>query len=265
MPRVQKIVSELKLCGVNAVAIGLQKIVVSHELRAQTDLVRKKIASFDLVIFVSPNAVDVFFETPLSGELPQNLRWICVGQATGQALCQHLAPPIHRSILIGNSNDADAVLVLLSNLRDEMRTKNNAQSIRLPAVSPLKILVVRGATGREDWIATCQEAGDQVQVLCAYASIEQSPTQTLTQQLLVCQQAQIAGAASPVVFVVASTQLAGQLVQWLSTISPSFLAWALQQTTLAIHPKIVERLLSFGFVAPKLISPGVQGIVQGLE
>jgi uroporphyrinogen-III synthase len=265
LPRVDKLVSELNQLGIDAVAIGLQKIVVSDTLRAQTLAFKAKLPAFDTIVFVSPNAVEVFFDSPLLGVVPANLQWLCVGQATAQALRQHLPDANHKSVVCGISNDADAVLLLLNSLRKEKLVKINLQSDKGATSDPLRVLVVRGSSGREDWIAACQQAGDSVEVLAAYASIEQSPSFAFTQQLKARQQVQNQALVTPVCFVVASTQLARQLHQWLAATSPELVQWAMQQSTLAIHPKIVEQLQSFGFVAPKLISPGVQGIVQGLK
>ncbi len=273
LPRVDKLVSELNQLGIDAVAIGLQKIVVSDTLRAQTLAVKAKLPSFDTIVFVSPNAVEVFFDSPLLGVVPANLQWLCVGQATAQAVRQHLPVANHKSVVCGISNDADSVLLLLNSLRKEKLVKINLQKIvkinlqsdKGATSDALRVLVVRGSSGREDWIAACQQAGDSVAILAAYTSVEQSPSFAFTQQLKARQQVQNQGLATPVCFVVASTQLARQLHQWLAATSPELVQWAMQQSTLAIHPKIVEQLESFGFVAPKLISPGVQGIVQGLK
>jgi uroporphyrinogen-III synthase len=265
LPRVDKLVSELNQLGFNSVAIGLQKIVVSDSLRVQALAVKALLPTFDAIVFVSPNAVEVFFDSPSLGGVPANLQWLCVGQATAQALRQQLPVANHKSVVCGISNDADSVLLLLNSLRKEKLVKVNLQSDTNTISDPLKVLVVRGSSGREDWITACQQAGDSVEILPVYTSVEQSPSFAFTQQLKACQQAQNQGLAMPVYFVVASTQLARQLHQWLSATSPELVQWALQQTTLAIHPKIVEQLESFGFVAPKLISPGVQGIVQGLK
>jgi uroporphyrinogen-III synthase len=265
LPRVEKLVSELTALGIEAVAAGLQKIVVTDLHRAQTSAARQQLSWFDTVVFVSPNAVDVFFDQPLLGPLPSKLYWLCVGQATAQALRQQLPVSSQGSIICGTSNDADAVLVLLNSLRAQFRAEASAQATGTNDSNALKVLVVRGTSGREDWIQTCKEFGDQVAVLAAYTSSEQVPDLNVTQQLTARRKAQKQGSNSPVVFVVASTQLAGQLFQWLSSQSPELADWALSQTTLAIHPRIVDRLVSFGFVAPKLISPGVQGIVDGLK
>jgi uroporphyrinogen-III synthase len=265
LPRVDKLVSELKQLGIDAVAIGLQKIVVSDTLRAETLAFKTKLPLFDTVVFVSPNAVEVFFDSPVAVSIPASIQWLCVGQATAQALRQHLPAANHKSIVCGISNDADSVLILLNALRKEKLVKTNSPNDKGVTSKALKVLVVRGSSGREDWIAACQQAGDAVEILPAYTSVEQLPSFAFTQQLRACQQSRDQAVVTPVCFVVASTQLARQLHQWLSATSPELVQWAMQQTTLAIHPKIVEQLESFGFVAPKLISPGVQGIVQGLK
>jgi uroporphyrinogen-III synthase len=255
----------LKEFGVEAIAVGLQKIVVSDAHRIQTSVAQRQLALFDTVVFVSPNAVDVFFDQAFIVPYAANLCWLCVGQATAQALRQQLPLANHGSIICGASNDADAVLVLLNSLRNEIYSTTSSQLANRSASKFLKILVVRGTSGRDDWILACQQAGDQVEVLSAYASIEQSPDRAVFERLTASQAVQKSGGDSPVVFVVASTQLAAQLFKWLSAESPELAQWALRQTSFAIHPRIVDRLESFGFVAPKLISPGVQGIVEGLK
>jgi hypothetical protein len=79
---------------------------------------------------------------------------------------------------------------------------------------------------------------------------------------------EVFGRAGRLTWVVASTTLAERLHEWVTTteqLSPGFASWAKQQKSLAIHPKIVSKLESNGFVAPKLIGAGVEGILGGLE
>jgi uroporphyrinogen-III synthase len=262
LPRVEKLVAELQNLGFEAFPLGLQKIVIDDDLRNQTTLAWQRIAQFDALVFVSPNAVDVFFDARQEHALTPNLRVLCVGPATAQALAQRLPSGSQQLIGCGTSNDADGVVLLLNNLRQESIVKTKSQGALF---QPLKVLVVRGVSGRDDWIAACRTAGDLVEVLAAYRSIEQAPSTAALEQLFKEQAKHRQGDPSSVVFVVASTQLTGRLFDCLSAASPSLAQWALGQPSLAIHQKIVQRLQSFGFVAPKLISPGVQGIVEGLK
>ncbi len=252
-PRAQKLIDELTQRGLVAHSLNLQKIVVSAACRADIEESKQSLDRFDAIVFVSPNAVEVFFEGAqfdLSFSAKPELRWLAVGQATGISLKNALPCTWHASIQVGQSNDADGVQLLL----DELRTKRDRA---------MAVLVVRGNTGREDWIRYCINQGDKVEVLSAYASVEQVPDPSIVDQLL--RYKSLGDHSPPIVWVIASTQLATQFYSWLEQLSPEVLLWAKQQQTMAIHPKIVDRLESFGFVAPKLIASGVQGIVQGLK
>jgi uroporphyrinogen-III synthase len=162
-----KLAARLAQAGREVVLLPLLEI---HALPDQAALAAalSKVASYDLVAFVSPNAIDAAFAHIPSW--PQGIAIAVLGEGSRAALIAHGVDP--------------AVTVILSpNDPTRSDSENLLESIDLAALRGKRVLIVRGENGRELMADGMRAAGAEVDTLAAYRRSTPVLTPALSQQL----------------------------------------------------------------------------------
>lgn len=200
----------------------------------------ERLQQFDIVVFVSPGAVHAFFE--IAGDWPVTLRCAAIGPATAEAL---QASPAGKAPVI----------------RPDAAPYDAAALLRMPPFDQpagLRILVVRGEDGRDDWIERLAVAGADVALLAAYRSeaqpIDAAARETLRQWL---------GGSNAPVFAF-STGSAAEAVSG-ALAEESFADAFARCTVFAIHPRIAARLRALGWQRVHTIAPGEDALAAAIE
>lgn len=161
-------VDKFKACGLDAVAMPLIGIQPAADRNAVVQA-WLRLPSRDLVVFVSPNAVEEFFACrPHGAPWPDRVLAGSVGPGSTQALRAHGVP-------------ADAI----AQPRDDaLQFDSEALWARLSdrPWDGRSVLIVRGDGGRE-WLAdTLKAHGAQVDFVAAYRRVPAAPDEGLLQQ-----------------------------------------------------------------------------------
>lgn len=197
----------------------------------------------DWVVFVSPGAVEMALSS-LESPWPAEVGIAVVGPGSALALTRH--PRIHPGVRIARPAeapfDADALL----------------RTPPFDAPEGLRILVIRGESGRDDWLEALRRRGAQVEVCALYrsepAGIEPRSRATL---------ALWARERDSVVFVFTAVEAAAHVEALLG--GPGDLAWARAQPALAQHPRIARALADLGWAHVVPVEPGDAGLLAGIE
>ena len=286
-PRVQGIIAALAIHNIEGHALSFQQVVQSDNQAQACRDQRGRIDLYDHVIFVSPNAVDAFFQAnvhvktvdhtavnhaasqhaaaqhagaSIAGEFNAS-QWLAVGPGSQAAIEHWLGRPLMATKIqttaypadsIAQAFDADGLLEQIDDLL-AARAKQQSQHRQQP---PLKVLVVKGAIGRTDWIAALQAKGVIVDELQAYSLIDCAPSPSVVTAL--AQHRQAGGHVAIVLTSVANVQ---RLTGWAQSLEPAdCLYWLQNQLVCGIHPRIVARLRAASFVHTKEIMPGLDGL-----
>ena len=235
-PQAAQWVTRLEAQGVAAVSLPLLSIRPAPDAQAVRD-VWSRLATFDMVMFVSANAVAEFFAlAPSVPAWPQGLRAASTGPGTTAALLAQGVPLAAISAPVHPPFESEALWAQLS-----PQTWSGRQ-----------VLLVRGQGGR-DWLqAQWREKGAQVQVLTAYERA--APLWTPAEQAVAAQ-----ALAHP-----------EACVWWFSSAEAMdhLPALALGQTwalasALASHPRIAARAQALGFGAVHTLPPLLADVVAG--
>lgn len=220
-PQADAWVARLRGLGVEAHALPLLRIEPPADgaaLRAAA----LQIAQFDLLMFVSPNAVDAFFAQPKPSWPPTTL-----AAATGPGTVAALrAAGVPAQCIVAPADDAqqfdsEALWPVLAAARNWQGTQ---------------ALIVCGDGGR-DWLGTqLRAAGAQVRQLAAYRRLPPTPSRIEAALL-----AEAVAAPQRHVWLFSSSQALGQL----AALAPGvgFEAWQ----ALATHPRIAQAARDAGF------------------
>lgn len=241
-PRVHAIAHRLRARGHEVLVPGLSRIVEQPD---NPDLQRTlaRLAEFDCAVLVSPSAVHAVAR--LVDQWPSTVLFALIGPGSRAALDD-----------AGFGRAPEQVLV------PEHPPYDGASLIRLPpfdAPADLRVLVLRGMTGSDDWIDALRACGACVEVGTAYrhesiepdpemlARLGTGPVQELRDTQLVVTQA-------------ATVARLDQLFR-----QAGVREQALQMQALAIHPRIVAALHQFGWKRVRQIDPGECALVHALE
>ena len=240
-PRVQAIAAALRERGHEAVEFSFTRI----HLQSDTGLA-DRISSFDWVIASSPAAVAALAQSLPAGWPP--------GQATPGL---GLIGPGSRVALDQTRLNTHGLRVLSA----QQPPFDAAALMRLaPFDQPrgLRVLVVRGETGRDDWIDDLRRAGAHVEIFALYRREAIEPADEVGQRV-----AHWLTEPMPVYCVVTQSETAERLRQR-QQIADLGRA-ARRDVMLAIHPRIVQALEQAGFTQVRLVPPGQAALLAALE
>ena len=258
-PRAHHIIAALASENILSHDLSFQRIVQSNEQAHDCLDQARNIRQFDHVVFVSPNAIDAFFQADLGSRAPQGHVSFTVGQVivVGPGSLAALNFWLNKGSLrpvVGQVSeqvrtfDADGVL-------GQLRTLAALHAAQRPGVL-IKVLVVKGAAGRTDWIEQARQGGLMVQELQAYTALDCDPGYASSSALIHCKQQDLLPS-----LVITSTANVARLVAWAQAQPvPNLLPWLQRQTTLAIHPRIAAQLTAMSFASVKEIPPGFEAL-----
>lgn len=239
-PRVEGIAGRLRALGHRPLALPLSRIVERHDdavRAAMSDLSR-----YDWIVLVSPAAVAA--AARLHGvHWPDAGGVAVVGPGSAQAIVEHGLPVDPARVLCppGPRYDAEALLA----------------TAPLRAPRGLRVLVLRGEGGSEDWIARLRAGGADVRTCGLYRREPVEPPAEALEALV----ALLRHAPAPV-FVLTQVEAVGRLDALLTRCGLS--APARRAPVLAIHPRIEAALRCAGWTDVRLIEPGESALASAL-
>lgn len=200
------------------------------------------LANYQLVAFVSPNAIDAAFTHIASW--PQGLRAAVVGEGSRQAL---LAQGIPAGQIASPADPAHS------------DTEHLLQALDLPALRGAKVLIVRGESGRELMAESFRAAGAEVTVLPAYRRAVPVLTPALAARLPVL-------LAADADWIITSSEalrgLAG-LLQQLNSVN--FVASLQHQHLIVPHSRIADTARELGCQNVTLTGSGDERVLAALQ
>ena len=179
-----------------------------------------QLAQFDLIIFVSPNAVK--YTWMRLDSLPPGVKVAAIGQVTAAAIK-------------ANGQDLDFVPV------DSFDSEALLALDGLQELQGQKVLIVRGQSGREHLAEGLRERGAEVEYAEVYHRLK-------TKQALTNEQADVGA------IVVSSTEAIKHLAACAQRDQQS---WVFGKTIVVIHPRIAMHARELGFtLSPVVVEPG---------
>lgn len=166
--RAEPLVARLRALGIDArifPLLDIQPLADTKELRA----VLERLPEYEMVAFVSPNAIDAAFEH--INHWPATVTAAVVGEGSRQALAQHGLTPDRANIVSPvnlQRTDSETLLEVLD----------------LPSLAGKKVLIIRAETGRELLADRLREAGIKVEQVAAYRRGPPEINELRTSQLL---------------------------------------------------------------------------------
>jgi uroporphyrinogen-III synthase len=237
-PRVAAFTDKLRARGHCAVELSFSRL----ESNSPPDLARL-IDSVDWVIAVSPASVGFLFDS-LEDRWPGRAGLALVGPGSLAAVRSRplrRPPPV---LVCPEAPPWDAAALM-------------AQA---PFHEPagLRCVVVRGDSGRDQWIASLRSAGAEVEVLPIYLRQPITPPASSVDTLL-------RWLAEPQALSWVFTQ-ASTVGQCQSLVGEALLAQRIDSDrALVIHPRIAEAARSVGFEHVNMLDPGLESLLAALE
>lgn len=257
LPRSFEIAEKLKNSGFEVGVLGLQ---VLEQQSSHVEVAKKLLDSWtshSAICFTSPNAVQCLarvakqFNKPMTPLSLAGPRVFAVGSGTAQTLTE-LFPELS-ALVSAAAGDAESLLpMLLQNLKWGER-----------------IAIIRGETGRSDWIEALERQGLHTVVFALYRINEPEFVSLPTHQIIDWISGPQTTGREPV-WIIASTGLAGRFSRLMSQLSNSHLDRVRAQLCLGIHPKIVDRMHTLGFrnvvqIGPNLPSDQIRACFAAFE
>lgn len=229
--------------GVDAVALPLMHIEAVRPSQAEMQALWQRLPGYQLVMFVSPNAVAHFFVDYLPGvPWPAGPVAAATGPGTVAAL-REAGVPAHS--IAAPARDAP-----------QFDSRSLWTELRGHDWRGARVLIVRGEGGGRDWLAeTLRAAGASVEMLAAYRRA--TPVWDDTQFGLLDEALAQPNAHA---WFFSSSQAIANLVTQLHHLrrAPS---WE-RMHALTTHPRIEEAALRAGFAQVRLLTPTVEALVQ---
>jgi uroporphyrinogen-III synthase len=204
------------------------------------------LASYALVAFVSPNAVDAAFRH--LGQLagwPAGVAIAVVGEGSRAALARHGVTPETATIhcpLDAASSDSEHLLA----------------SLDLTALAGRRVLIVRGESGRELMADTLRAAGARVDTVAAYRRSVPQLTGTLAAELS-------ALLAQPNDWIITSSEALRGLAGLIRQLDPEAGMDRLHEQTLIVpHARIAETARALGCSRVTLTGSGDARLISAL-
>jgi uroporphyrinogen-III synthase len=239
-PQADEWVAALHDAGFDAVALPLLAIGPAED-RAALRAAASSLAEMALVVFVSPNAVQRFFED--AGPLPWPPQLLAAAPGPGTAAALRAlgvpGPAIVEPPVEAAQFDSESLWAVL-------------QPRRFWAGA--RVLLVRGEGGREFLADALRAQGAQVQALQAYR--RQAPAWSSAQRALL--DAALAAPAEHL-WLLSSSEALEHLDRLLPEAS-----WAASQAV-CTHERIATRARSLGFGRVDCIAPGLDALVRHLR
>lgn len=239
-PRVGRIAARLRAFGHR---VG--ECPVRHLVPAAPGLApdREALLLRDWVIFVSPGAVE-FGLRGLHAPWPPEVGIAVVGPGTAASLGESPWIGAGVRIVLPCRAPYDAAALLD---RPEFREPNG-----------LRILVVRGETGRDDWIGRLRAQGAEVEIRAVHRAERLAVPGEIHETLRGWRLAQL-----PAVFVFTSVDAVTAIDAALEAHGDA--VWARGQRALAQHHRIAAALSAAGWRRVELIEPGEEALVRAIE
>lgn len=239
-PRVARIAARLRALGHRVGECPVRRLVAAAaESAPDVDA----LLLHDWVIFVSPGAVEFGLRRILE-PWPPEVGIAVVGPGTAAALTANprIGPQVRIIQPCRAPYDAAALLE-----RPEFREPGG-----------LRVLVVRGETGRDDWIERLRSLGAEVEIRAVHRSERLSIPGELHETL---RGWRLAGL--PAVFVFTS-------VDAVTAVDAALMArgeadWARDQRALAQHHRIAQALSAAGWRRVEPVEPGEEALVRAIE
>lgn len=211
---------------------------------AQLQLVLDDLASFAMVAFVSPNAIDAVFK--LVPSWPKQVALAVMGEGSRKALAQH-------GVNSGNAT--------IFSPRDPQRSDSQTllEVLDLAALNGRRVLIIRGETGRELLADELRAAGVQVTQVAAYRRTAPNLDQARRSQLL-----QLLDVKSD--WIVTSSEALRILMRLVQQLAESNgVAKMQQQRILVPHRRIAETARTLGFREIILTGSGDEPLLAALQ
>lgn len=200
------------------------------------------LATYHLVAFVSPNAIDAAFAHIASW--PEGLRAAVVGEGSRQAL---LAKGVPASQIASPADPAHS------------DTEHLLQVLDLPALRGARVLLVRGESGRELMADSFRAAGAEVTVLPAYRRAVPELTPALAQRL----PALLAADAD---WIITSSEALRGLAGLLRQLNSANLVASMQHQHLIVpHSRIADTAREMGCQNVTLTGSGDERVLAALQ
>jgi len=242
-PRNTRVAEHLRAHGVDVVALPTRRLVPLGSEAFGPGHPLTRISEYRWVIPVSPGAVEAAL-AQRAPAWPAATGLAAVGPGTAAALASvGLAPPAVRVVSPASPPyDADALLAL-------------------PAFAcggGARVLVLRGASGRDAWVETLRARGFEVDVVQAYRVEAIAPAAGERARLQAW-----AEAGARAAFAFSSVDAIDATLQLLS--DPDTRAWSLRQRALVLHARHAAHLARIGWQCAARVAPGERALVQALE
>jgi uroporphyrinogen-III synthase len=231
-------VQRLRRHGIEAHALPLLAILPTTD-EPSVRAAWSALSQFDLVMFVSPNAVHAFFAArPSTAAWPAGLRAAATGQGSVRALVDAGVPA---SLCVAPQRAPFDSAGLWALLRDEDWRDRRA-------------LIVRGDGGRDEFARALQGAGTAVTFVQCYRRIQPKWS---TSERATAAAARIA--PNEHVWLMSSSEAMGHLASLMPGTD-----WS-KATALATHPRIAESARQFGFGRVLESSPQIDDELASLR
>ena len=242
LPRVARIAAGLRARGHEALELPFSRIVPALDARGAQE-VRAELEVCDWVVLPSPAAVQAAADLA-GGGWPFAAGIALVGPGSLEAArdCGLVDEGARWIMPAGPRFDADALAAMPP----------------FDAPAGLRVAVLRGESGSDDWIARLRERGAAVRVLAAYRREPCVPEAGEVSRLR-----EWAEEGAPVSFLLTVSDSVGRLAALLR--EAGLFAWASGQPALAIHPRIAAALQASGWRDIRTIGPGESALAAALE
>lgn len=239
-PQADAWVADLRAAGFDAAALPLLDIAGPADAAAVRDAAAR-LSTFAAVVFVSPNAVQRFFEAAGLARWPAQVLAAGPGPGTAAALRARGVPAacVVEPAAGSAQFDSETLWAVL-------------QPLRAWAGAP--VLLVRGDGGREFLAQAFAAQGARVETLQAYR--RQAPTWSATERALLD-----AALAEPArhLWLLSSSEA----IEHLAGLAPG-VGWAASRAV-CTHARIATRARAIGFGQVDCIAPGLDPLVQHLR
>ena len=240
-PRVQSIAAALRGRGHEAVEFSFTRI----EFQPDAELAGR-LQGFDWIIATSPAAIAALADSlPDGWPMTQGAPGLgLIGPGSLATLRQSGLDMQRFKVMTAQHPPFDAAALMRQAPFDQPRG--------------LRVLVVRGNTGRDDWIHDLRRAGADVEVCALYKRQAVEPSAEARQQVLVWQRDPL-----PIYCVVTQSETAERLRVLPETAHLGL--GARRDVMLTIHPRIAQALEQAGFAQVRVVAPGEAALVAALE
>lgn len=242
LPRVRNLAQVLRGRGHEVLELPVRRLESLAAQPAVSSLF-SNLFTFDWVVFVSPGAVDAAWSA-MPDLWPPGTGIATVGPGTEAALMAHGFDPA----------------VLFEPLVRPRQAPYDAAALlgEPPFVAPsgLRILVVRGEQGRDDWIGSLRQAGAVVEVACVHRSHPLTPSDA---QIEEAARWLAEAARRPATFVFTAQDAIDRLDEVLPQAGRD------RVRALAVHPRQVAALRKSGWTRATEMQPGQSGLIAGIE